>query len=71
MTEEKLDDVRYEQLIEKLEATIARMADGSIGIEEAAALYEEAGKLHDAASARLERLRARIETLTENEATSD
>lgn len=57
--------LRYEQIVERLEATIAKMADGSVGIEEAAALYEEAGRLHAAAAERLENLRARLETLTE------
>lgn len=71
MTAEDLNGLRYEQLVERLEATISRMADGTIGIEEAAALYEEAGKLHEAASARLEALRARIESLTEGAATDE
>jgi exodeoxyribonuclease VII small subunit len=61
-------ELRYEQIVERLEATIARMADGTVGIEEAAALYEEAGKLHAAATDRLDALRARIESLTEGAA---
>ena len=65
-----LDGLRYEQIVERLEATIARMADGTIGIEEAAALYEEAGRLHAVATDRLERLRARIEALTDDEPTN-
>ena len=69
MSSEEVDGLRYEQIVERLEATIATMADGTVGIEEAAALYEEAGRLHAAASERLERLRARIESLTEGEAT--
>ena len=69
MTKDDLSDLRYEQIVERLESTIARMADGTVGIEEAAALYEEAGRLHAAANDRLERLRARIESLTEGEAT--
>lgn len=67
MSADDLKQMRYEQIVEKLEATIARMADGTVGIEEAAALYEEAGRLHAAASERLDRLRARIESLTEGE----
>ena len=64
-------DLRYEQIVEQLEATIARMADGTVGIEEAAALYEEAGRLHDAATQRLDALRARIESLTEGAASDE
>jgi exonuclease VII small subunit len=39
------------------------MASGAIGIEEAAALYEEAGALHAAAAERLERVQRRIDEL--------
>lgn len=67
MSTDDLSGLRYEQIVERLEATITRMADGTVGIEEAAALYEEAGRLHAAASDRLERLRSRIESLTEGE----
>jgi exodeoxyribonuclease VII small subunit len=53
----------YEQLLEALEGLVHRMAAGDIGIEEVADLYERAGRLHAEASARLERVRARIEGL--------
>ncbi len=69
MTGDEMGELRYEQIVERLEATIARMADGTLGIEEAAALYEEAGKLHAAAADRLEKLRARSESLTDGSAT--
>ena len=68
MSSGEFKDLRYEQIVEQLEATIARMADGTVGIEEAAALYEEAGKLHAAATERLDSLRVRIESLTEGAA---
>lgn len=68
---EDLTRLRYEELVERLEATISRMADGTVGIEEAASLYEEAGRLHAAATERLENLRVRIESLTDPEPTSD
>ncbi len=54
----------FEQLVDELEATIARMAGGSLGIEEVTTLYERAGQLHRLASARLEAISARIEKLT-------
>ena len=53
----------YEELVETLEALTDRMASGSIGIEEAADLYERAGALHAAALDRLERVRERIDRL--------
>jgi exodeoxyribonuclease VII small subunit len=53
----------FEQLVEALEALTDRMASGSIGIEEAADLYERAGRLHGLAAARLARVQERIDRL--------
>lgn len=53
----------YEALVDALEALTDRMASGSIGIEEAADLYERAGALHAAALERLARVRERIDRL--------
>lgn len=69
MTEPDPSTLRYEQLVEALEATIARMADGTIGIEEVADLYERAGRLHAAAEARLAAIQERIDRLTGGPAT--
>lgn len=55
------DAMTFEQLLGALEALCQRIADGEVGIEEAAALYEEAGRLHALAAERLERVRERIE----------
>ncbi|HVF32789.1 MAG TPA: exodeoxyribonuclease VII small subunit [Acidimicrobiales bacterium] len=57
-------DLTFEQLVEELEATIARMAGGHLGIEEVTDLYERAGRLHAQASERLAAISARIEKLT-------
>ena len=46
------------------------MAAGDIGIEAVADLYEEAGRLHHEASARLERVRERIEVLADGSAST-
>jgi exodeoxyribonuclease VII small subunit len=63
------DDMTYEQLVGALEELTERMAAGSIGIEEAAELYEMAGQLHGAAAARLAAVQERIARLrtTDNE----
>ena len=61
---ERLDDLTFEQIVERLEATIARMASGELGIEEVTDLYERAGRLHAAASDRLAGIEARIAKLT-------
>jgi exodeoxyribonuclease VII small subunit len=51
------DDQRtFEQLVTELEALTDRMAAGDIGIEEATALYEEAGRLHALSADRLARV---------------
>ena len=60
----------FEQLVEELEATIARMASGNLGIEEVTDLYEKAGRLHAEATERLAAISARIEKLTGPPATS-
>ena len=54
----------FEQLVDELEATIARMAGGNLGIEEVTDLYERAGRLHAQAAERLAAISARIEKLT-------
>jgi len=57
------DDAPYEQLVAALEDLTARMASESIGIEEAADLYEKAGRLHALAAERLARVQERIDKL--------
>lgn len=57
-------DRTFEELVEELEATIARMAAGNLGIEEVTDLYERAGRLHAEATERLAAISARIEKLT-------
>lgn len=54
----------FEELVDELEATIAHMAGGNLGIEEVTDLYERAGRLHAQATERLAAISARIEKLT-------
>jgi exodeoxyribonuclease VII small subunit len=56
--------MRFEELLDALEALTERMASGEIGIEEAADLYERAEALHALASRRLAGVQQRIEGLT-------
>ncbi|HVM08978.1 MAG TPA: exodeoxyribonuclease VII small subunit [Acidimicrobiales bacterium] len=60
----EIDALTFEQIVEQLESTIARMASGDLGIEEVTELYERAGALHAAAEARLADIQQRIEKLT-------
>ena len=62
MTED-LAPLSFEQLIDRLEQLTRQMADGDIGIEAVADLYEQAGRLHAEASDRLEQVRRRIQGL--------
>jgi exodeoxyribonuclease VII small subunit len=62
------DGRTFEQLVAELEALTDRMAAGDIGIEEAAALYEEAGRLHQLAADRLAAVESRIAELRQPEA---
>ena len=61
------DNRTFEQLVTELEALTDRMAAGDIGIEEATALYEEAGRLHALAADRLARVQERIANLQAND----
>ena len=62
-SDEDLDALSFEQLVDRLEELTAQLADGGIGIERAADLYERAQRLHATASARLEAVARRIERL--------
>jgi exodeoxyribonuclease VII small subunit len=61
------EEMTYEELVAALEALTERMASGTIGIEEAAELYEMAGALHAAAAARLAAVQERIERLRDDQ----
>ncbi len=58
-----LDGLSFEELVDRLEALTAQLADGGIGIERAADLYERAQLLHAAATARLDAVARRIDDL--------
>ncbi len=58
-----LGALSFEQLVERLEALTAELADTGLGIERAADLYERAQRLHAAAAARLEAVVRRIDGL--------
>ena len=58
-----LDALSFEELVDRLEEITAQLADGGIGIERAADLYERAQRLHAAAASRLEAVARRIDLL--------
>jgi exodeoxyribonuclease VII small subunit len=58
-----VENMSFEELLDELTEVTAQMDDGTIGIEQAADLYERASALHAAASARLVGVRARLDEL--------
>ncbi len=58
-----LEELRFEQLVALLESLTRRIAAGEVGIEEATALYEQAGLVHAAAERRLAEVTATLERL--------
>jgi len=62
--DEDLAALSFEELVERLEALAAELADGGLGIERAADAYERAQRLHAAAAARLDAVVRRIDGLT-------
>ena len=63
-SDDELRALSFEELVDRLEATIAEMATGSLGIEAVTDLYERAGRLHRMATERLAAVSERIERLT-------
>jgi exodeoxyribonuclease VII small subunit len=58
-----LSSLTFEAILAALETVTAKLANGDIGIEAAADLYEQAEILHAAASARLAAVEERIAAL--------
>lgn len=58
-----LDGRSFESLVEELEEVARTMDRGELGVEAVTELYVRARQLHRAASARLDAVRARLETL--------
>ncbi len=62
--DEDLSALSFEELVDRLEALTAELADGGLGIERAAESYEQAQRLHAAATARLDAVVRRIDGLS-------
>lgn len=58
-----LESLTFEQILGLLETVTNRLANGELGIEAAADLYEQAEILHAAAQARLAAVEARLASL--------
>lgn len=55
-----VEEWSFEELMDALEALTARLAQGDLGIEQAADLYEQAERLHALASERLAKVQERV-----------
>ena len=63
--DDALDALSFEQLMDALEDITGRLAQGDIGIEVAADLYEQAEQIHARAAARLAQVQDRVARLSE------
>jgi exodeoxyribonuclease VII small subunit len=63
MSNQNLDDLSFEELLDELESVTRQIENREIGIEAATDLYERAGKLHTAATQRLASVEARIHSI--------
>jgi exodeoxyribonuclease VII small subunit len=61
----ELDALSFEQLMDALEDITGRLAQGDIGIEMAADLYERAERIHALAAARLAQVQDRVARLSD------
>jgi len=59
------DGRSFEDLLAELEGVTDQLASGEVGIEAAADLYERAQRLHALATARLDAVRRRVESIRE------
>ena len=67
MSEPKQDGERFEDQLEKLEETVAKLEDESVGLEEALGLFEGGMELARSCRARLEEVEQRVTQLLEDD----
>lgn len=67
MSKTKQDGERFEDQLEKLEETVAKLEDESVGLEEALGLFEGGMELARSCRARLEEVEQRVTQLLEDD----
>jgi exodeoxyribonuclease VII small subunit len=65
-TERPLETARFEDLIDKLEKTIAELASGTAPLEELVAAHQRAVRILAEAQSRLDELKARADELAQS-----
>ena len=67
-TAAKIEDLTFEQAFEELEATVAKLEDGDLSLEESLALFERGQRLSAQCSRLLEQAELKVTHLVTNDA---
>ncbi|HKZ86732.1 MAG TPA: exodeoxyribonuclease VII small subunit [Anaerolineae bacterium] len=67
-TPAKIEDLTFEQAFEELEATVAKLEDGDLSLEESLALFERGQRLSAQCSRLLEQAELKVTHLVTNDA---
>ena len=67
-TAAKIEDLTFEQAFEELEATVAKLEDGDLSLEESLALFERGQRLSAHCSRLLEQAELKVTQLATNDA---
>ena len=67
-TPAKIEDLTFEQAFEELEATVAKLEDGDLSLEESLALFERGQRLSAHCSRLLEQAELKVTHLVTNDA---
>jgi len=62
-----MENLTYEQAMDKLEAAAARLQEGSLPLEETLAVYDEACRLAAYCGAQLENAKQKLTVMTEGD----
>lgn len=63
----KLEEMSFEQALERLEAVVARLENGDVPLEEAIELYQEGMQLSQLCNGKLKKVEAKIEMLIDSD----
>ncbi|MFD0586809.1 exodeoxyribonuclease VII small subunit [Paenibacillus sp. GCM10027627] len=67
MKADQLEELSFEQAMEKLESIVAKLENGDVPLETAIDLFQEGMKLSQLCGGKLEQVEAKIELLMETE----
>ena len=67
MKTEQLDELSFEQAMQRLEAIVAKLENGDVPLETAIDLFQEGMRLSQLCGGKLEQVESKIELLVESE----